>query len=141
VFTFMMAREVSQRTYPQIGVTEPHHSVSHYGNRREAWEAHAKINAYHVQLFTRFLERLQQTRDGDGTLLDQAMILYGSGMSDGNGHTAAPLPLLLAGGALRGGRHVVEPEGTPMANLLLAIADRMDVPMEQFGVSTGRVAL
>jgi hypothetical protein len=144
VFTFMMAREVSQRTYPHIGVTEPHHSVSHYGNRREAVEAHAKINAYHVQLFTRFLERLQQTRDGESSLLEQSLILYGSGMSDGNGHTAAPLPLVLAGGAggsLRGDRHVVEPQGTPMANLLLTIADRLDVPMEQFGASTGRVAL
>lgn len=144
VFTFMVAREVSQRTYPQVGVTEPHHSVSHYGNRRDAWEAHARINAYHVQLFARFLERLRATPDGSGTLLDHSLILYGSGMSDGNGHTAAPLPLVIAGGGagtIAGDRHVVAPEGTPMANLLLSIADKMGVGIDRIGVSTGRFEL
>jgi hypothetical protein len=144
VFTFMLAREVSQRTYPHIDVTEPHHSVSHYGNRREAWEAHARINTYHMQLFAAFLERLRETPDGDGTLLDHSLILYGSGMSDGNGHTAYPLPLVMVGkgaGQLVGNRHVVAPEHTPMANLLLTIAHKMGVPIDSLGVSTEAVDL
>ena len=87
VFTFMMAREVSQRTYPQIGVTEPHHSISHHGNKPDKIAGHAKINAYHVSLFAKFLERLRSTPDGDGSLLDHSLIVYGSGMSNGNGHT------------------------------------------------------
>ncbi len=144
VFTFMLAREVSQRTYPDIDVTEPHHSVSHYGNRKEAWEAHSRINAYHMQLFAQFLERLRSTPDGDGTLLDHSMILYGSGMSDGNGHTAYPLPLVMVGkgaGQLEGNRHVLAPERTPMANLLLTIAHKMGVSIDSLGVSTAAVDL
>ncbi len=144
VFTFMLAREVSQRVYPHIGVTDPHHTVSHYGRNPERLEMHARVNAYHVQLLARFLERLQSTPDGEGTLLDQSMILYGSGMSNGQGHTGYPLPLVIVGrgaGHLRGNRHVVPPEHTPMPNLLLAVADKMDVPLDRFGVSTGRVEL
>ena len=82
-----MAREVSQRTYPEIGVTEPHHSISHHGNRPAAIAGHAKLNAHHVGLFAKFIERLRSTPDGDGSLLDHSVIVYGSGMSDGNGHT------------------------------------------------------
>jgi hypothetical protein len=144
VFTFMMAREVSQRTYPEIGVTEPHHSISHHGNRPAAIEGHAKVNAYHVGMFAKFLERLQATRDGDGSLLDHSILLYGSGMSDGNGHTGAPLPHVVAGsgvGRIRGNRHVSAPPGTPMANLLLSIAQKCDVEGDRFGVSTGTVEL
>ena len=144
VFTFMMAREVSQRTYPEIGVTEPHHSISHHGNRPAAIEGHAKVNAYHVSMFAKFLERLRATADGDGSLLDHSILLYGSGMSDGNGHTGSPLPHVVVGsgaGRIRGNRHISSPQGTPMANLLLSIAQKCGVEADRFGVSTGTVEL
>jgi hypothetical protein len=144
VFTFMMAREVSQRTYPEIGVTEPHHSISHHGNRPAAIEGHAKLNAYHVSMFARFLERLRSTRDGDGSLLDHSLLVYGSGMSDGNGHTGSPLPHVVAGsaaGQVRGNRHLSMPAGTPMANLLVAVAQKFGVEQDRFGVSTAAVEL
>jgi hypothetical protein len=144
VFTFMMAREVSQRTYPEIGVTEPHHTISHHGNRPAAITGHAKLNAHHVSLFAKFVERLRTTREGDGTLLDHSLILYGSGMSDGNGHTGGPLPHVLigaGGGRIRGNRHLVAPEGTPMANLLLTLAQINGVEQDRFGVSRGTLDL
>jgi hypothetical protein len=144
VFTFMMAREVSQRTYPEIGVTEPHHSISHHGNRPAAITGHAKLNAYHVGMFAKFVERLRSTPDGDGSLLDHSLLLYGSGMSDGNGHTGSPLPHVLVGGAVgrvKGNRHIVTPENTPMANLLLAIAQKCGVEQDRFGVSKGAVEI
>jgi hypothetical protein len=144
VFTFMMAREVSQRTYPEIGVTEPHHSISHHGNRPAAIAGHAKLNAYHLSMVATFLERLRTTPDGDGSLLDHSLILYGSGMSDGNGHTGSPLPHVMIGGAagrVKGNRHIVTPENTPMANLLLAMAHKAGVEQDRFGVSTSSVEL
>jgi hypothetical protein len=144
VFTFMMAREVSQRTYPEIGVTEPHHSISHHGNRPAAIEGHAKLNAYHVGMFAKFVERLRATPDGDGSLLDHSLLVYGSGMSDGNGHTGSPLPHVLVGGAtgrMTGNRHIVTPENTPMANLLLAVSQKCGVEQDRFGVSKGAVEL
>ena len=144
VFTFMMAREVSQRTYPEIGVTEPHHTISHHGNRPAAITSHATLNAHHVTLFASFIERLRTTREGDGTLLDHSLIVYGSGMSDGNGHTGGPLPHVLlgkAGGRVRGNRHLVTPEGTPMANILLALAQLNGVEQDRFGVSRGTIDL
>ena len=143
VFTFMMAREVSQRTYPQIGVTEPHHSISHHGNRPAAIEGHAKLNTYHVGMFAKFLERLRSTPDGDGSLLDHSLILYGSGMSDGNGHTGRPAAARArrrGRGRMKGNRHIVTPESTPMANLLLTISQKCGVEQERFGVSTGTLA-
>jgi hypothetical protein len=144
VFTFMMAREVSQRTYPNLGVTEPHHSISHHGNRPAAIEGHTKVNTYHVTLLARFLERLRSTQDGDGSLLDHSLIVYGSGMSDGNGHTGAPLPMALIGRGvdrIRGDRHVATSPQTPMANLLLTISQKFGVEHERFGVSTGTLDL
>ncbi len=145
VFTFMLARELSQRTYPQIDVTEPHHSVSHHGSRADALAAHARINTYHVQLFARFLERLHATPDGDGSLLDHTRVLYGSGMSDGNAHSPHPLPLVLVGrggaGRLEGNRHVVAPEHTPMANLLWTLAHTMGVELDGFGEATGTLPI
>jgi len=144
VFTFMMAREVSQRTYPEIGVTEPHHSISHHGNRPAAIEGHAKLNAYHVGMFAQFLDRLRSTPDGDGSLLDHSILVYGSGMSDGNGHTGSPLPHVVVGkgtGRIKGNRHIVTPQGTPMANLLLAVSQKCGVEQDQFGVSKGAVEL
>jgi hypothetical protein len=144
VFTFMMAREVSQRTYPEIGVTEPHHSISHHGNRPAAIEGHAKVNTYHLSMFAKFLDRLRSTPDGDGSLLAHSIVVYGSGMSDGNGHTGSPLPHVVAGvgaGQVRGNRHLSMPQGTPMANLLLAVAQKFGVEMDRFGVSNGVVEL
>jgi hypothetical protein len=144
VFTFMMAREVSQRTYPEIGVTEPHHSISHHGNRPAAISGHATLNAYHVGMFAKFVDRLRSTPDGDGSLLDHSLLVYGSGMSDGNGHTGSPLPHVLVGGAagrMKGNRHIVTPENTPMANLLLAVAQKCGVEREKFGVSRGVVEI
>ena len=144
VFTFMLGRELSQRTYPDLGVTEPHHSISHHGNRPAAIEAHATVNTYHVRLFAQFIERLQSIADGDGSLLDHSLIFYGSGMGNGNVHSADQLPSLLAGscaGALKGNRHIVAGTLTPNADLLVSIAEKFDIGLETFGASTGRVSL
>ena len=143
VFTFMMAREVSQRTYPQIGITEPHHSISHHANRADKIAGHAKLNAYHVSLVAKFLERLRSTPDGDGSLLDHSLIVYGSGMSNGNVHSPYPLPLAMIGsaGAMKRGRHIVAAEQTPSANFMLSLGQQYGVEMESFGASTGRLAL
>jgi len=144
VFTFMIAREFSQRTYPQIGVPEPHHTISHHGNNPAMIEAHAKVNTYHAAIFAKFLDRLRAVPDGDGSLLDHSMLVYGSGMSNGNGHTPYPLPHLIAGGAsgaLRGNRHIVAAEHSPNANMMLSIAGKFGIDLESFGVSTGTVDL
>jgi hypothetical protein len=144
VFTFMTAREVSQRTYPNLGIGEPHHAISHHGNRPESIAKHTKVNIYHMQLFARFIERLKATPDGDGSLLDHALIAYGSGMSDGNGHTGGPLPLLIVGrgaGRTRGRNHIKTPQNTPMANVLLTLGQKFDVAQNAFGVSTGTIEL
>ena len=144
VFTFMLGRELSQRTYPNIGVTEPHHSISHHGNRPPAIEGHAKVNTYHLMLFARFIERLRATPDGDGSLLDHSLILYGSGMGNGNVHSADLLPTLLVGGAagsVKGGRHIVAGALTPNADLLISMAEAFDVGLERFGGNTGRIPL
>jgi hypothetical protein len=144
VFTFMMAREFSQRTYPQIGVPEPHHTISHHGNDPERIAEHAKVNTYHTALFAKFLAQLRSVPDGDGSLLDHSMLVYGSGMSNGNGHTPYPLPHIVAGGAsglVKGNRHLVAPEHSPNANLMLSIAEKFGVELSSFGVSTGRLDL
>jgi hypothetical protein len=143
VFTFMMAREVSQRTYPQIGITEPHHSISHHGNKPDKIAGHAKLNTYHVSLFAKFLERLRSTPDGDGSLLDHSLIVYGSGMSNGNGHTPFPLPFVTVGltGQIKGDRHLMVAEQTPSANFMLSLGDKFGVEADRFGRSTGRVDL
>jgi hypothetical protein len=141
VFTFMLARELSQRTYPNIEVTLPHHMISHHANNPERVAAHARVNTYHLQLFTRFLERLKATPDGDGSLLDHSMILYGSGMGNGNVHAADPLPLVIVGGLLKGNRHVVAAQHSPNANVMLSVADSFGVELDRFGVSTHRVDL
>jgi hypothetical protein len=143
VFTFMTAREVSQRTYPQIGVPEPHHTISHHANKPDKIADHAKINNYHVQLFAKFIERLRSIPDGDGSLLDHSLIVYGSGMSNGNGHTPSPLPMAAIGhlkGAVKGNRHVVLQE-QPTANFLLTLARLYGVDTDSFGISTGSIEL
>ena len=142
VTTFMMARELSTRTYPQIGVAEGHHPVSHHQNVPEQIEKHAKINTYHVSLFAGFLEKLRNSPDGDGSILDHSMILYGSGMSNGNVHSHDILPAVIAGGAagrLRGNRHVKVPLMTPLANVLVSLLDKAGVPSDHLGDSSGRV--
>ena len=142
VFTFMMSREASQRTYPQIEVREPHHTLSHHGNNPEKVALNAKINRFHVELFTRFVRQLAATPDGDGSLLDHALIFYGSGMGNGNAHATDPLPLLaLGGGAGRGDRHIQPPPRTPVANLWLSVAESFGARLDAFGNSTGRVEL
>ena len=144
VFTFMLGRELSQRTYPHIGVTEPHHSISHHGNRPPAIEAHATVNTYHVTLFAKFIERLRTIPDGESSLLDQSLILYGSGMGNGNVHSPDLLPTLVAGraaGAVKGGRHIVGSPLTPNADLLISLAEKLDVGLERFGGNAGRIPL
>jgi len=144
VSTFMMSRELNSRTYPQIGVPDQHHSVSHHQYEAVQMEKHQKINTYHVALFSRFLDKLNKTSDGEGSLLDHSMILYGSGMGDGNVHSHDPISVLLAGGATgkhKGGRHIQSAKGTPMANLLLAMMEIADTPIESIGDSTVKLAV
>ena len=140
VSTFMMAREVSYRTFPKLGISEAFHPASHHQNSQQRLEQLAKINAFHVSLVSYFLDRLKNTPDGDGTLLDHSLVLYGSAMSDSNVHNHSPLPVLIAGGSagkLKGGRHLMYPEGTPMSNLLLTILNKTGVQQESVGDSTG----
>jgi hypothetical protein len=140
VCTFMVAREVSNRTYPQVGVPDGHHAVSHHQNRAEKLEKNVKIQTYHTGLFAYFLEKLQSTPDGDGSLLDHSTILYGSNMSNSNAHDHFPLPTLVVGGGagrLAGGRHLKYPDHTPMANLLVTLLDKTGVEVDHLGDATG----
>jgi hypothetical protein len=140
VSTFMMAREVSYRTFPKLGISESFHPASHHQNLPARLEALTRINAHHVQLFSHVLERLKATPDGDGNLLDHSLLLYGSAMSNSNVHNHGPLPVLVAGGAagrMKGGRHIKYPENTPMSNLLMTILDKAGIPQESVGDSTG----
>lgn len=141
VVTMMMGREGSMRTYPEIGVPDPHHPLTHHRGNPEWIDRVTKVNAMHMELFAGFVEKLKATPDGDGTLLDHSMIVYGSGLSDGNRHTHEDLPVLITGrgGDLRLGTHIVYPKGTPMTNLYLTLLDRMGVPPETIGDSTGRL--
>jgi hypothetical protein len=142
VFTFMTDRELSQRTYPGIGVTEQHHTVSHHGNDPENIRKVATINAYHVAQFARFLDRLKATPDGDGSLFDHSLIVYGGGMGNPNQHASDPLPLVAVGGGVgRGDRHIELVRRTPMGNLWLSVAQHFGADRTEFGVSTGTVDL
>ena len=142
VTTFMLGREFSARTYPEIGVLEAHHPLSHHQNIPAQIEKITKVNTYHMSLFASYLDKLRSTPDGDGSLLDHTVMLYGAGMSEGNTHDHSNLPLMLVGGKdlVPGGRHLMF-KGDPAANLLLSIADRMDVPIEQLGNSRGKLEL
>ena len=140
VSTFMMAREVSYRTFPKLSISEAFHPASHHQNNAARLEQLTKINTYHVTLLAYFLDRLKNTPDGDGNLLDHSLVLYGGAMSNSNIHNHAPLPILIAGGAsgrMKGGRHLKYPENTPMANLLMTILDKAGIPQESVGDSTG----
>jgi hypothetical protein len=142
VVTFQLARELSNRTYPEIGVPDAHHPTSHHGNDPEKLVKIAKINTFHVSLFAAFLEKLKSTPDGDGSLLDNTVYLYGSGMGNSSLHDHEDLPVLVAGGAacgMRGGRHIQYKEGTPLANLHLTLLDRVGVRVDKFGDSNGKI--
>jgi hypothetical protein len=143
VSTMMLGREGSVRTYPEIGVPDPHHPLTHHRGHPDFIEKVTKINCFHVELFAYFVEKLKATQDGDGTLLDHSAILYGGALSDGNQHSNHDLPLLVAGhaGGLRGGRHVQVTPRTPAANLFLNLLNSVGVPQESFGDSTGRLDL
>lgn len=140
VITFMMGAELSGRSYPQIGVSEAHHPLSHHGNRPDLVAHMSKINRYHTELFAGYLKRLRDTPDGDYTLLDNTTILYGSGISNSHQHSGVDLPLLLAGGGagqLRGGRHIRYTHQPALPNLLVTLMDKLNVPVDRIGSSTG----
>ena len=141
VITFQLAREVSTRTYPQIGVAEPHHATSHHQNSPEKLAKLAKINTYHVSLFAYLLDKLEATKDGDGTLLDHSMYLLGSGLGNPDVHDHSNLPIVVAGGAsqMKGGRHIKYAEPTPLANLHATLMDKVGVPTERFADSNGKI--
>jgi hypothetical protein len=144
VFTFMMNREASQLVFPNLGINEPWHHISHHGNDPEKLASLVKINTWQIGLFGKFLERLKNTPDGDGSLLDHSVLLWGSGMSDSNSHSNLDVPLLLAGkgmGRLKGDRHVVATKGTPLANAMLDVAHKYGAEVDKLGVSTGTLAL
>src|SRR2546428_11639534 len=142
VISFMIGKEQSARPYPQIGVPEAHHPLSHHDNVPELIAHMSKINRYHVELFSKYLAKLRGTPDGDGSLLDHMMILYGSGISNSQAHAGSNLPLMLVGGGagtLQGGRHVVNKEKPSNANLLVTLMDKMGLPVEKVGGSNGKL--
>jgi hypothetical protein len=144
VISFMIGKEQSARPYPQIGVPEAHHPLSHHSNRPELIAHMSKINRYHVELFAGYLAQLQTTPDGDGSLLDHMTILYGAGISNSNAHAGDNLPILVAGGGagtLKGGLHLVFADKPPTANLLVTLMDKLGVPVERIGGSTGRLPI
>jgi hypothetical protein len=142
VITFQLARETSTRTYPEIGVSDPHHPTTHHNNDPVKLANLAKINAFHVSLFAYFLDKLRSTRDGNGSLLDHSVYLYGSGMGNPNVHDHVNLPILVAGGGagkLKGGRHIKYAEPTPLANLHLTLLDKVGVRLDKFADSRGKI--
>ena len=142
ILTFMIGPEGSNRSYPEIGVSDVHHGLSHHRRDQEKIRKISKINRFHIEQFAYFLGKMKSVSDGEGTLLDSSMIVYGSGLSEGNLHTHEDLPVLLAGRAgntLKPGRHMVYPEKTPLNNLFLSMLDRMGIPTETLGDSTGKL--
>jgi hypothetical protein len=146
VFTLMYGRELNSRSYPEIGISEPHHGLSHHGDKPEQIEKFSRLNNFQVDLFGYFLEKLRSTPDGDGSLLDHSIVLYGGAMSNPNVHLHVNLPLLLAGGGagtLKGGRHLSfnPADNVPMTNLLVSVLDKGGVRIDKLGDSTGRIDL
>jgi len=142
IITFQLARETSNRTYPEIGVPDPHHPLSHHGNEPAKIERMSKINAFHVSLFVEFLKKLQATPEGEGTLLDHSLFLYGSGIGNPNIHDHTNLPIIVAGGTaigMKGNRHIDLAKPTPLANLHLTLLDKVGVKLDTFADSTGKV--
>ena len=143
VITFQLTREQSNRTYPEIGVPDPHHPTSHHGNNPEQLAKIAKINTFHLSLFSEFLQKLKATSDGEGSLLDHSVYVYGSGMGNSSIHDHENLPILVAGGTaagLKGGRHIRFEKATNLANLHLTLLDRVGVHLDSFMDSTGEIA-
>ena len=143
VFTFMMAAEGTNRTYNHIGVPDAFHPLSHHANKKDSIEKLVRIQKYHVERFAGFVKKLAETPDGDGSLLDHSLFMYGSNMSNSDRHNNYPLPVILVGGgngALKGAQHIVPPERTPIANLHLTVLNKMGIEMKSFGDSTGLIA-
>jgi hypothetical protein len=141
VITFQLARETSNRTYPEVGVPDSHHPLSHHGNDPAKIERMSKINTFHVSLFAEFLAKLKAVPEGEGSLLDHSVYVYGSGMGNPSTHDHDNLPILVAGGAaygLKGGRHIKYGVGTPLANLHMTLLDRVGIPLDSFGDSNGK---
>jgi hypothetical protein len=145
VFTYMISRDASQRVYPDLGLNEPHHSMSHHGGNEEKIANLVKLNTYHISLFGRFLEKLRATPDGDGSLLDHSLILWGSGMSESNTHSRLDIPTMLVGGGaglMKGNRHIQMTPQTPFANLMLTLSDKYGAQLDKYGtLSTGRLEI
>ncbi|MBM3763297.1 MAG: DUF1552 domain-containing protein [Acidobacteria bacterium] len=143
VSTMMLGREGSVRTYPEIGVRDPHHPLTHHRGMPDFIEKVAKINCHHAELFSHFVAKLKATQDGEGNLLDNSLVLYGGALSEGNGHSPHNLPLLLAGhaGGVKGGRRIVAPDKTPATNLFLRMLEQVGIESESFGDSTGRLEI
>jgi hypothetical protein len=144
VSSLMMARENVNRSYPEIGLPEAHHGISHHGNNPEKMKNYAKLNSYHVEMLSYYIKKLDSIRDGDGTLLDHTAVLFGSGMSDGNVHNNYNVPAIVVGGktaGIKGDRHAKYPKGTPLANLMLGLTDRYGVEVQRFGDSTAEIDL
>jgi hypothetical protein len=141
VFSFMMAAEVSGQTYNHIGVPDAFHPLSHHNNEQAKIDRLVKVQTYHTQVFAKFLDKLAKMPDGDGTMLDHSLLLYGSNMSNSNAHNHYPLPTSIVGGwkTVKGGRHLVLPEHTPLANVLLTLLDRAGIPQDKLGDSTGKL--
>jgi hypothetical protein len=142
VLTFLIAHDGSNRPYPNIGVSDGHHDLSHHGNDMAKKEKIAKINRYHIEQFAYFLDKLKSIPEGQGTVLDNSIVVYGSGIADGNAHNHDNLPVLVAGkggGTIAPGRHVRYSKETPMTNLYLSMLDRLGVTVERLGDSTGRL--
>jgi hypothetical protein len=142
IFTFMMAAEVSGQTYNHIGVPDAFHPLSHHNNEQAKMDRLAKVQVYHTQVFAKFLDKLAKMPDGDGSMLEHSMLLYGSNMSNSNAHNHYPLPTSIVGGwkTVKGGQHLVLPEHTPLANVLLTMLDRAGIPQDKLGDSTGKLA-
>nr|ACO70931.1 signal peptide [uncultured Verrucomicrobiota bacterium] len=143
VSTFQLARETSNRTYPEIGVSDPHHPLSHHGNDPAKIEKFSKINAFHVSLFAEFVAKLAATSEAEGSLLDHTLCLYGSGMGNPNVHDHTNLPVIVAGGAasgMKGGRHLRYDKPVPLANLHLTLLDKAGVKLDRFGDSQGKIS-
>jgi hypothetical protein len=144
VITFMMGKEQSARPYPQIGVPEAHHPLSHHNNQPPLIAHMSKINRYHTELFSKYLAKLRATPDGDGSLLDNMSIMYGSGISNSDQHSGENLPILVLGGGagkLKGGRHLKFADKPSIGNLLVTLMDKLDVPVEKIGGSTGKLPI
>jgi len=144
VITFLVAHEQSTRPYPEIGIPDPHHPLTHHSGNKEKISKVVQIQTYHAKMFSYYLEKMQAATDGDGTLLDHSMIVYGGSISDANVHKHEDLPILLVGGGngrFKGGRHVRYPKDTPVANLFLTLLDNLGVRKESFGDSTGHLTV